>query len=476
MIVRLYHFSKRNRSTKQPDQADTYQEINVALKEGTSVTNPVLLCQTVNAAAFNYFYIPGWNRYYFVSNGVSIENMWQISGIEDYLASYKASILLTSANVLYATASTKSIVDTRIPVLSTLLLGHEQAAIPDITITDSGSYAPVLGITGKGSNGIFILQNSLDVNDLLDGVDDWWATDVQSQLDAAKQLFFGGSAANCIKAAIGIPIVYDWSSMGVLEDLYLGSYPCKRGDGSNIRAYRITNPILKKDGSIIIPWQSSDWKRTDNYSSIILYFPFIGIISVNASEIQNESTLNYTYSINVTSGDISLEVRTASTNKKLSVASSNCAINLHYGSTGVNTNRVAAAVGSVGAIAGGIIAAASAGTLTLPAMAAIGGGLAGAAGNTLAALGGYTEGSGGLGGGSTQGLDKVVHCYVLQKQLTDTQTNFDPVMGKPYMGVATIGSFTGYVQTDGFQLADIQAYSEEKDMINQLMDSGVYIE
>ena len=48
-------------------------------------------------------------------------------------------------------------------------------------------------------------------------------------------------------------------------------------------------------------------------------------------------------------------------------------------------------------------------------------------------------------------------------------------MGKPFMGVSTPGSFTGYVQTDGFQL-DATAYVVEKDTVNRLMDSGVYME
>lgn len=474
MKIRFYHFSKRNKSTKIPDT--TYTEIEGYLKEKTSITHPTFLIQTFNAAEYNYIYVPSWRRYYFISDAASVENMWEVACTEDYLATFKTPIGATSANILYATGSIKSIIDSRIPVLSNLLLGHSQNSIPDITITDSGSYAPVLGITGKGSSGVFILQNSLDINDLLDGVDDWWSTDVQSQLDAAKQLFYGGSAANCIKGAIGIPIVYDWSSMGVLEDLYLGNYPCKRSDGTNIKAYRITNPLLITGGTINIPWQSSDWRRTNNYSSVILYFPFIGIISINASEIQNESSLSYTYSINVTSGDISLEVRTTSTNKKLSVASSSCGINLTYGSTGVNTNRVASAIGSSGAIIGGIIAATSAGTLTIPAIAAIGGGIAGVAGNTISALGGYTDGSGGLGGGSTQGLDKVVHCYVLQKQLTDSQTNFEPIIGKPFMGIGVINTFSGFIQTDGFQFQDAGALSSEKDMINQLLDTGIYFE
>ena len=44
------------------------------------------------------------------------------------------------------------------------------------------------------------------------------------------------------------------------------------------------------------------------------------------------------------------------------------------------------------------------------------------------------------------------------------------------MEVDTIGKHTGFVQTDGFQLSSDFAYSSEKDQVNKLMDSGVYIE
>ena len=473
MKVRFYHFSKRNKSTKQPAGTDSYQEKEVALKDKCSITAPLLLCQTENVAAYNYAYIPSWNRYYFISEAASVENMWEVALVEDYLASYKTQIGLTSAMILYASGSTKNIPDTRIPCIADVLVGHNYEAVPDMTIMDSAFGAIILGITGKGSFGMYQLKNSADLPDLINGVDNWWNTDVTSQLDAAKQLFFGGSAASNLKAALGIPIAM--AALGSEEVLYLGGYPCKRPDDSFITGYRIDNPIKKYSGSISIPWQSTDWKRISSFSAISMYFPFIGIIPIGATEVQGETSISYTYSLNVTSGDISLEVRVTGSGKKLATASGNIAINVPFGNTGINTNKLnTAAVTGVGV--GGASIAAIVGGLTAPLAAAIGGGLASIAGNIISALGGDSSGSAGLGGGSSQGLDKVVHIAVVQKQLTDSQTNFNPIMGKPYMGVATVGSFTGFVQTDGFQFSDVQAYSSEKDMINKLLDSGIYFE
>lgn len=474
MKIRFYHFSKRNKSTKVPDT--TYTEIEGHLKEKTSITHPTFLIQTFNAAEYNYIYVPSWRRYYFISDAASVENMWEVACTEDYLATFKAVIGASSANVLYASGSNKSIVDSRIPVKSTVLIGHEYAAIPNMTITE-GSGAVIVGITGKGSFGTYLMQDSGLVSELLDGIEDW-SSFITDNWTFTKQLFFGGSASDCLRSAIAIPLVIGGSDVsgGSAEDLNLGNYPCTDEQGNSIKGYKITKPILGYGGTINIPWQSSDWKRISNYTTIKAYFPFIGIISIPATELQNDSSITYHYAINVTSGDISLEIRGTTSGNKIATASGNCAMNTAYGSTGMDTGRLTSAISTGLGTLISISAAAASGGISLAGEAAIGAGIGATALQTIEALGGNGGGSGGLGGGSTQGLDKVVHVFVIQKDLTDTQEHFNPIIGKPYMGVATIGSFSGFVQTDGFQFEDAGALSSEKDMINRLLDTGIYYE
>lgn len=475
MIARFYQFSKRNKSTKVP--TGTYTEKEVYLKDKTSVVHPTFLLQTFNAAAFNYIFIPSWNRYYFITDAASVENMWELACTEDYLASFKSAIGVSSANVLYASGSTKSIVDSRIPVKSTVLIGHEYSAIQNMTITE-GSGAVIVGITGKGSFGSYLMQDSGLVSELLDGIENW-SSFITDNWTFTKQLFFGGSASDCLRSAIAIPLVIGGGDVsgGSAEDLNLGNYPCTDDQGNSIKGYKITKPILSYGGSINIPWQSADWKRVSNYTSIKAYFPFIGIVSIPATELQNDSSITYHYAINVTSGDISLEIRGTTSGNKVATASGNCAMNTPYGSTGMDTGRLTSAIATgLGTLTAIKAASIAAGPMSYAAEVAIGASIGSTALQTVEALGGNGGGSGGLGGGSSQGLDKVVHVFVIQKDLTDTQEHFNPIMGKPYMGVATIGSFAGFVQTDGFQFESNAAYSSEKDMINKLLDTGIYYE
>lgn len=483
MKVKLYHLAKRNKSTALPLSTDG-DEFDCTLKDVTSITEPVLLFQTTNVAAYNYVYIPSFNRYYFVSSGNAVENMWQVACVEDYLASYKTEIGNTSCNILYASGSTKNIPDQRIPVTAHLLTAHQSESL-GFTL----SYAnlrTILGITGKGSFGCYVLDNNNKLPELMDGIESW-SSFITDNWTFTKQLFYGGSASECLRSALGIPIAFNKSNVGDLEELNLGNYPCTDENGNAIKGYRIISPILEYGTNITIPWIYNDWRNLSAYTSVCLYVPLIGLVQMPASELINELNLRVEYKINITSGDIAGLIVGQTTGKKYSTFSGNCAMPIAFGSTGVDTNKVtAAAVTGIGTLIAVNAATGGAGSLAVMAKgisegailgnAVVGAGLAATAMNIMQALGGDASGSAGLGGGAACALDDHLHCFVVSKELSDTQAHFNPIMGKPFMAVGKPNQFTGYVQTDGFQFASIQAYSKEKDMINQLMDSGIYYE
>lgn len=472
MKVRLYNFSKRIKETLQPTNSTSYDEKDLNLKDGCEVTNPVLLYQSVISPAYNYAYIPSWNRYYFITEGRFVDGMFEIYLHEDYLASNKTAIGSTSANILYATGSTKNIVDSRIPVLADVDISHDSSSLSGITILDQGGNN-VVGITGKGSFGAYVCNN---INELLDDVDNWWGNlNISNVWDALQQFIYGGSAAECLKSAIRIPLTWT-ETVGPTESIYLGNYPAKDDGGNAITGDHVIQPIVSGSCNISIPWQTSKpaWTKTSQYSSVFLYLPLIGVITLPASELQGDQTITIQYKVNVTSGDISVIYTGGTSGKHFGTASGNIAQNTAFGSTGIDTNKeTQAIVTGVGAIATAATLA-SAGLLTTAASIGIGAAFAKAAADSMMALGGTGYGSGGLGGGASNGLDKNVHCWVVTKKLAETPANLNALIGKPYMGVATVGSFAGFVQTDGFQLASATAYSSEIEAVNRMLDSGIY--
>lgn len=78
---------------------DAGTDFTCDLKADTSVLKPTLILQSASSlAGFNYMYIPDFNRYYFIDDIVSKNNViWEVSGHVDVLETYKSDILKQSA-------------------------------------------------------------------------------------------------------------------------------------------------------------------------------------------------------------------------------------------------------------------------------------------------------------------------------------------------------------------------------------------
>lgn len=72
---------------------------NCALKDDTSVLDPVIIIQTSdNIYTFNYMYISDFGRYYFINDIVSLNNnRWMIKAHVDVLETYNDAILSNTA-------------------------------------------------------------------------------------------------------------------------------------------------------------------------------------------------------------------------------------------------------------------------------------------------------------------------------------------------------------------------------------------
>lgn len=467
MQINLYQNNKRTKSTALISA--TPLVLDAQIKDNCSVENPILLLQ-FEPTKYNYVFIPDWDRYYFISGWQYSVGLWEISLTEDYLASFKGEILATSAIIAYAHNADASIVDKRIPVNASVTASAITTQTIDI-LWLTGTYAPVLSITGKGSNGVYYVGYS-DLPDLLDGVDSWFNDNVPDFFNAIKQLFYGGSAANCIKSAIGLCWIPQRDTQ---EPLMLGNYPAKNQSGTAIGAARV-HPLEVHTANISIPWRYSDWRRSEPYSTIRLFLPLVGNVSISADAAKNDSSLDVTYALNNTSGDVNIKVVGHTSGIIFNTSSANGSCSVHIGASNTNYGKITASVGGGIAAAVGGAATILTGGAAAPAALGIAGGIAAAAAGTIQGLGGSTEGSGGLGGGSAIALGDDIKCQVITRELTDQQLNLSLKMGKPLFKNTAIGNYSGYVQTEGFQFGSTKASSAERDAINSLLDSGIYVE
>lgn len=103
MNVYLYHNSSDiNVVDKSLSSA---LSVSGTLKENCSVTDPTILINAGNISTVNYMHIPEFDRYYYITNIVSVRNgLWAVSGHVDVLMSYKSQIRARSA-ILSRTAN-----------------------------------------------------------------------------------------------------------------------------------------------------------------------------------------------------------------------------------------------------------------------------------------------------------------------------------------------------------------------------------
>ena len=488
----FFNFSKRKNSTKVPLDTDG-TSFDVYLKQPCSFQEPVL---TLNNSGFSYNYAKFEGSYYFVSDVVSLRtDLWEVHLTKDVLATWKSGILATSAYVLYDTVGNSDIIDSRLAVDATPSVSSNTASFPGI---DSSIGRFILTAVGKDSCASWAIPyrmnpasivNSVYVNNTLNTIDEpalpWsdTSTDTLTALQALGDLvdkiytwfvafqkkawtqqLSSGDAMDAIRSCIWLPFDFsvDASDTAVI---YLGNYDTGYA-GTKLGGPN--NPAIKtlSTATVNIPWQHSDFRRSEPYTKLYLYIPFIGVINLSASSLMGSSSLSVTPALNVISGDLSVRVSCGS--QTIGTYGANVAVNVPLGSSNVTPKEL---FNSLIAGATGVAAAAAAGSAGAAGAAA----LAGLAGFTMTGLTGHPSSVGGLSSGSAAGLLQNIVCFSVCHDTVITPSAVGPVIGLPSFYVKTISSLTGYVQTSQFSL-DAAAPAADREAVNNLMDSGVYIE
>lgn len=105
MLIKLYQFVKRRNSTMIPTNSTTHLDISTAkINDGnTSILNPEVRLTRVDETgtlAYNYMYIPSFNRYYYIDNWqFNGDGTWTAYCRVDVLASWKPQIQSTGGYV-----------------------------------------------------------------------------------------------------------------------------------------------------------------------------------------------------------------------------------------------------------------------------------------------------------------------------------------------------------------------------------------
>ena len=152
MQVYFYNVTKKRNSTYIPTQ---YTMKEVILKYDVSIINPVLALQENydSYVNFNYFYIPKFKRYYYITNVDFSNNIAYISGTVDVLASYRVDILNSTQYIIRSQSYWNgNILDSLYPTDSKPTYKTVDFTSPFMTSAykEQGSY--IIGKVEKGAN------------------------------------------------------------------------------------------------------------------------------------------------------------------------------------------------------------------------------------------------------------------------------------------------------------------------------------
>lgn len=471
----LYTTAKRHNSTLVPSGGI---QAALVLKSGTSLLKPTFLLEISQRPTATMVSFEG--RYYFVTDIISVRNnLWEIECEVDPLSTYKTEILSTSGFVMYDTTANTELIDSRLSRNTTELVNSSNGNFSKLgAVSGAGRGTVVIGVvTDDGcmyyalsaANAANLLSsinsseipNLIEVPEIGDITDLVTAADIMSHNASEVLTFFvsSGTASRCIvgckEIALGAGAFY-----GPSEQIYLGTFPTGV-TGTAISGRRVDVDTV----TVTIPWRYTDWRRNSPYTKHYFYTPFVGLIALPEDQIIGMTSIYVEAYYDMISGDLICEVSATNGAAKVFLGCYSGSISCEFsmGSTAIPYSKQISALGGV---AGGI-------------GQVIGGDISD--GNTTAIKGilsAYepvpTSISGG-GGGACLAMTST--CYVIE---VCHNTNVEPnsvsaIMGTPARAVKSLSGLSGYVETRGFSCAGSMT-DTERDMINRLMDGGVYIE
>ena len=457
MKVRYWtNYSKRKNSTKQP-ALDTGVEVDVNLLNDCSIIDPIIQTDGIPQTA-NYFYIPDFDRYYFLNGPTKISNSLTEFKLEvDPLASYKSNIGSTAAHITYSsTGYDKDIIDTRIAQHTT-----KQWATNSIDFTSfSATGCFVLSVLSKdgGATG-FQSAYLLTVADLQALCNVIMSLDVNSWIIGAVY-----APLDCMVSCKWFPLDYSVisSTCCTTGDRYLGALSIGTGP-------IVTNPVYFNSITFGLTPRYNDFRRL-SASNYYMFMPFAGLFDISQNSIiKSNGALSVRFSLDLITGSMVITEADANLNI-LNMTEVGYGVDCPLASVqGGNINNF---VSNIATAAAGVGAGAASGNIA----GMVGAAAAGIAGATQeAATKQYrTKGTQGSRAYYYEGLK-----FKLIEETWDTENpnsaDYIAKQGRPVFQTHAISNHSGYVQCEGASV-DMAGSAIEKQRVNDYLNTGFYYE
>lgn len=457
MNVTFYSFQKKANSTAQPTGGTT---VSVQLKQPCDVLNPSLILKQTTRGNWNYAYIPAWGRYYFMSNITFLTgDRVQVDLSIDVLATYKTTIAETTTYVERCAdedAFNPLVEDPLIPTennlyttttASTALTGLNTSGVYVLrTVSQDGSEAGVAAYAMSGT----LLASVLDFM-----FDDGSYTDVISD-ETVKAFFNPFQYIVDLKwfpflsteiTGTSTTVKFGWWDSKVIATL-LSSYQGKR---------------LYCDSLTLPANNYTDFRAySDRFSHYQIYLPAVGTVPISALDIEDGLCLQCDVDMTTGQGLYKLYTGTLTdganpTGALIASYHTQFSVPIQIGQMGATlANTVSSAVGTIASAASGNVLGAGEGLVqTAQAMIAPSASINGMQGNKYNFVWNGT--------------------VVVSLDIVRTAGEPRPQAGRPCMAQKVLGALSGFIKC-GNASVDLYGTDQERDMVNNYLNSGFYME
>lgn len=458
MEITLYSdFSKRNNSTKNPDTPGAISvsvTLNVALKEQCSKIKPSFFITDIT----DFVYCKAWDWYYYITNiAYDINGAQYIECELDVLGTWRDAIMSTRAFIRYSTKDFSTrIPDTRISTLTGITVESFNNLFGEI-YSSQDMYQYYLSVLGES------------------GIDDWLLTTnelrsiVNALIENGSDVF--GSlttqftdAISCLIKCRVIPLSENaFSGTREGEHVMLGKYD------TGVTGFHMARTWGYGQDFVTVN-HPSDFRIMEPYSYCKVTLPFAGTFDFSLDELYDTNKLYFSYAYNASTGKISYRLYR---DNPLAAESNANVLGQYNGDFGIDVpigaqemNNPIGTLSGVASLASMVLApnpVTASATIASSRQAYMG------MQKTTSMIGGY-------GGNGGWNLDRRLRVEVFSKELSANPDSMTELYGRPLDAVRELSGLAGgYVQTEGFHI-DISAPKTIRDMIDQAMDSGVYLE
>ena len=456
MEVTFYRFNKCRNETKQPSGGTV---IDVKLKNDCSVLEPVLILSTP-ALDYNYFHIPSFGRYYFISDYTYIGNQtYQVSGVCDPMASFRADILQSTQYISRAAMGyDPDILDNMYPAKA-----GRHANIQTLNfIPDDFTYSDccfVIGVIGKSAGycGIPVtyyllyLEEMRKLNEYLFNTGNYGS---MISDDIVKAFF---NPMDAIISCVVIPRSITLSPM-TEANIDFGWFETSGITAYIVQPYNYSLPTQ----AFNIYKPGNDYIKSPPFTQYSLFIPFIGRIELPGEKLYNYARIFITYNLDLVTGALTATIFAGNgqshTESDLQITESSGQLGAVVAMAQLRSDVLAFGVNAAGAISS--LFSARPADMVSTAISAI----------DAITPDPQTKGTNGALGSLFAYRETIFTCYYFTvADRTATR------LGRPVCKTDMVKNYSGYCLCKAAEVEPDGAYASEIDEITSYMNGGFYV-